>query len=140
LAITPGQDQVEITTRAFGVRLLQGEKTYGEPTAAKDVPGPVFAMRLADGTWFGGSRMFGRGKIASCSAKLVDRGPVFARVGFRYTYADGNTLDLTVQVAAGDNAMRMETRVAKDRPQDGFELVLSRGLPPLVFQVQDERR
>jgi hypothetical protein len=65
-------------------------------------------MRLADGTWFGGSRMFGPGKIASCSAKLVDRGPVFARVGFRYTYADGNTLDLTVQVAAGDNALRME--------------------------------
>jgi hypothetical protein len=42
-------------------------------------------MRQADGTWFGGSRMFGPGKIASCSGKLVDRGPVFARVAFRYT-------------------------------------------------------
>jgi len=130
----------ECVTSKFGVRLLLGEKTYSTPAASEDVPGPVLAMRLADGTWFGGSRMFGPGKIASYSAKLTDRGPVFARVAFRYTYANGNTMDLTVQVAAGDNTMRMETLVARHQPDDGFVLVLSRGLPPLVFQVQDESR
>ncbi len=140
LIVTPRKEQVEITTRQFGVRLLQGEKKYQEPALAADVPGPVIGMRLADGTWFGGSRMFGAGKIASYSAKLTDTGPVFARVAIRYTYADGNTMDLTVQVAAGDNAMRMETHVAKHQLNSGFDLVLSRGLPPLVFQVQDERR
>ena len=140
LTVTPGKGQVEITTRRFGVRLLQGEKTYRKPAPATDAPGPVIGMRLADGTWFGGSRMFGDKKIAAYSAKLVDRGPVFARVAVRYTYTDGDTMDLDVQVAAGDNTMRMETRVRKHQPKDGFNLVLSRGLPPLVFQVQDEFR
>ena len=140
LTITPGKGQVEITTPQFGARLLQGEKEYQKPAPATDVPGPVIEMRLADGAWFGGSRMFGAGKIASYSAKLTDSGPVFARVAIRYTYAGGNTMDLAVQVAAGDNTMWMETRVAKHQPEDGFNLILNRGLPPLVFQVQDEIR
>ena len=140
LTVTPAEGQVEVTTRGFGVRLLQGEEMYAEPVPAADVPGPILGMRLANGTWFGGSRMFGPRRIASFSAKLTDSGPVFARVAIRYTYAGGNTLDLDVQVAAGDNAMRMETRVRDDQPQDGFNLVLSRGLPPLILQVQDEVR
>jgi len=140
LTVTPGKEQVEFTTGQFGVRLLQGEKKYQEPAPAADIPGPVIGMRLADGTWFGGSRMFGAGKIAFYSAKLTDSGPVFARAAIHYAYEDGNTMDLTVQVAAGDNSMRMETRVRKHQLKDGFNLILSRGLPPLIFQVQDERR
>jgi len=131
---------VELTTSNFGVQLLLGEKTYAKPAQAIDVPAPVMRMRLGDGTWFGGSRMFGETKVRSYSAKLTDGGPVFARCRIRYTYADGNTLALTVQVAAGDNAMRMETRVGKHQPNDGFDLFLSKGLPPLIFHVQDERR
>jgi hypothetical protein len=106
LTVTPGEGHVEITTGAFGVRLLQGEKTYREPASAKDVPGPVIAMRLADGTWFGGSRMFGPGKIEICSARLVDRGPVFARVAFRYTY----------EAAAGRQAHLIRRRVRPGGP------------------------
>jgi len=140
LTITPGDGQIQLTTRGFGVRLLQGEKTYQEPASAKDVPGPVISMRSGSGTWFGGSRMFGPGKIVRYSAKLTESGPVFARVAIRYTYAGGNTMDLTVRVVAGDNTMRMETNVRKHQLKDGFNLVLSRGLPPLVFQVQDENR
>jgi len=140
LAVKPGKNQVEITTGGFGVRILQGEKTFGKPVSAKDVPGPVVAMRTKDGTWFGGSRMFGPGKITGYSAKLIDNGPVFARVAIRYTYDNANTMELTVRVAAGDNTVRMETNVRKNQPKDGFHLVLSKGLPPLVFQVQDERR
>ncbi len=36
--------------------------------------------------------------------------------------------------------MQMETQVAAHQPKDGFNLVLSRGLLPLVLQVQDEVR
>jgi len=143
LKVTPGKGHVDLVTSQFGVRLLLGKKTYRKPTQASKAPGPVGGMRLAstpEGTWFGGSRMFGDAKIAAVSAELVADGPVFGRVAIRYTYEGGNTLDLTVQVAAGDNAMRMETRVEKHQPKDGFHLVLSRGLPPLIFQVQDERR
>jgi len=140
LTVTPGDGQVEITTRGFGARLLLGNKTFPTPVAASEVPGPVQAMRLADGTWFGGSEMYGPGKLKGYSAKLTDKGPVFARVVVRYAYESGNTVDLMLQVAAGDNTIRCETQVKQDQPADGFHLVLSRGLPPLVFQVQDERR
>ena len=140
LKVTPGKDQVEITTGQFGARLLLGEKQYDPPAAAAEVPGPVAALRMADGTWFGGSAMYGPGKLAAYSAQLTDAGPVFARVSVRYTYEDGNTLDLSLRVVAGDNTIRCETQVKKNQPRDGFRLALSRGLPPLVFQVQDEIR
>ena len=138
LKLAPGKDQVEITTGQFGARLLLGEKTYAESVAATEVPGPVKALRMGDGTWFGGSAMYGPGKLMGCSAKLTDAGPVFARVTVRWTYENGNTMDLAMRVVAGDNTMRMETRVAQDQPKDGFSLVVSRGLPPLIFQVRNE--
>lgn len=140
LTVTPGKEQVEITTKGFGARLLLGEQTFAEPAAAAKVPGPVIAMRMADGAWFGGSSMFGPGKLASYSAKLLDAGPVFARVAIHYTYDNGNTLDLTMRIAAGDNTMRMETQVKQSQPNDGFDLNINRGLLPLVLQVQDEIR
>jgi len=139
LVVKPGKDQVEITTKQFGVKLLLGKRASRKGVDAAKAPGPVIAMRTKDGKWFGGSRMFGNTKITGYSAELIDRGPVFARVAFRYTYTNGNTFDLTVQVAAGDNTMRMETRVRKRQPADGFKLILNRGLPPLVFLVNDER-
>ncbi|MHB9129628.1 MAG: hypothetical protein ACYDBB_00880 [Armatimonadota bacterium] len=140
LTVTPGKDQVEITTRQSGARLLLGEQTFPQPVAAVQVPGPVTGMRLADGTWFGGSALYGPGKLAAYSAKLTDAGPVFAQVAIRYTYENGNTVSLTLRIVAGDNTMRMETHVRQDQPKDGFNLVISRGLPPLIFQVQDEIR
>jgi hypothetical protein len=140
LTVAPEKDQVEITTAKFGARLLLGTQTFPQPVPAAQVPGPVAALRMGDGTWFGASRMTGPGKIAAYTATLTDRGPVFARVAYRYTYENGNTLDLTVLIAAGDNTARFVTRVAKDQPADGFELVLSRGLPPFLFQVWNEGR
>ncbi|MHB9023900.1 MAG: hypothetical protein ACYC7E_06940 [Armatimonadota bacterium] len=140
LTVTPGKDRVEITTKGFGARLLLGEKTFPTSIVAAEAPDPVIAMRLADGTWFGGSQMYGPGKLKAYSAKLTDSGPVFARVAVRYTYENGNTLDMALRLAAGDNTLRCETNVKDDQPADGFTLVLNRGLPPFVFQVQDESR
>jgi len=151
LKVIRGKGYVDLVTSQFGVRLLLGTKKYRKPTRSSKAPGPVGGMRLGstpEGTWVGGSRMYGATKIAAISAELVAGGPVFGRVAIRYTYEGGNTLDLTVQVAAGDNTMRMETRVKEHQPEDGFNLILtsassvepSRALPPLVFIVQDECR
>lgn len=140
LMVLSGENQAEIVTGQFGARLLLGERIYAEPVSASEVPGPVLEMRLADGTWFGGSAMYGGERIAAYTARLTDAGPVFARAAIRYTYENGNTLDLSMRLAAGDNTLRLETEAAQDQPQDGFTLGLSRGLPPLVFLVQDERR
>jgi len=143
LKVTREKGHVDLVTSQFGVRLLLGKKTYRKPTQASKAPGPVGGMRAADtpeGKWFGGSRMFGDTKIAAVSAELLADGPVFGRVAIRYTYEGGNTLALTVQVAAGDNTMRMETHVQGHLLKDGFDLVLSRGLPPFILRIQDEHR
>ena len=131
---------MEVTTGQFGARLLLGEQTYAPAAPAAQVPGPVIAMRLGDGTWFGGSEMYGPGKLAAYSAKLTDAGPVFARVAIRYTYENGNTVDLALRIAAGDNTIEGETLVKQDQPADGFRWVLSRDLPTLALLVQDESR
>ena len=109
LTVTREEGAAEFATSGFGVRLLEGAKQYDEPVSSEEVPGPVVDMRMgvrsgtpqASGARFGGSRMFGPGKISAWSAEVTDNGPVFARAVIRYTYADGNTLDLTVQVVAG---------------------------------------
>jgi hypothetical protein len=140
LKVVADKEQVEITTGQFGARLLLGERTYAPAVAAAQVPGPVAGLRLGDGTWFGGSQMYGPGKLTGYSAKLTGAGPVFARVAVRYTYEQGNTVDVVLQVAAGDNSIRCDTQVKENQEKDGFRWVISRGLPPLVFQVQDEVR
>jgi len=87
LRVERGDGMVELTTGLFGVRLLAGERTYDTPVPASEVPAPLIAMRLADGAWFGGSRMYGPTKIKSYTARLIAEGPVFAEVAFRYVYA-----------------------------------------------------
>ena len=129
---------VEIVTKRFGVRLRVGEKTFAPAVPPGQVPGPLVAMRLADGTWFGGSRMYGTTKVTGYHARLVATGPVFAEVRYRYTYAAGNALDLVAHVAAGDSAVLWDAHVKKDRPGEGCRMVLNRNLPPLVFPVSKE--
>jgi len=138
LRVTRGEGQVEIATSRFGARFLLGEKTYAGPAAAAEVPGPVVSLRLADGTWFGSSRLFGAGKVKCYSARLTDSGPVFAQVESIYTYADGNMVKVAARLAAGDNAVLWDAQVKDNRPRDGWDLVLGPGLPPLVFRVQME--
>lgn len=60
LAIAPSRDVVELSTTQFAIRLLHGEQRFDRPLGPAEVPGPVAAMRLSDGTWFGGSQLYGR--------------------------------------------------------------------------------
>ena len=138
LAVTATADQVQMSTSRFGVRLRLGRETYGQARAASEVPGPVVAMRLADGTWFGGSRLFGDTKLTGWSAQLVAGGPVFGQVEYTYRYEDGNTVKLTARLAAGAAGISWEAHVPEDRPEDGVDIVLSEGLPPLALVAQRE--
>jgi hypothetical protein len=140
LAVTAEKDRVEITTTQFGARLFLGAQTYPQPVPTAQAPAPVHALRLASGAWFGGSSMYGAGKVASYAVTLADAGPVFARVVARYTFDNGNTMELSLRIAAGDNTLRCDERVAKHQPDDGIRLVISRELPPLVLRIMDEVR
>jgi hypothetical protein len=138
LRVVRQDGHVEIVNGRFGVRFLLGQGRYDRPAAASEVPGPLAAMRLPDGTWFGGSRMFGEAGIVEYCSKLVAEGPVVAEVRTRYRYADGNELRLWAELGSHDTAVSWEMDAVRDAPRDGWHLVLSRGLPPLVFPIQME--
>lgn len=140
VAVITGNEQVEMAATGFGARVLLGAKTYAQPVASAQVPGPVIAMRMADGAWFGGSSLYGPAAVKSYSATVTDNGPVFARVAICYTYDNGNTLDVVVRLVTGDNTVRFETNSARRQPDDGFTLLVSKGLPPMTYAVQDEAR
>ena len=128
LEVTERDGSVVLASGRFAVRLLLGKKAYESPVPPAQVPGSVAQMRLRDGTWFGGSRLYGETAVASWESRLTARGPVFARVDTTYTYADGNTLQVTCQLAAGDYAMLVDMDVLKDSRDDGWELSLAGGV------------
>ena len=128
LTVSETPAQAEFVTSRFGVRVALGEQTYDPPAAPTDVPGPVAALRLGDGTWFGGTRLYGAGPVKTRIARLLDRGPVFARAEIAYTYADGNTLTVTVRLNAADYAAQVSAVVAQERADDGWELLLNQGV------------
>jgi len=148
LTVTRKKDAVELGTSRFGVRMPLMEHRFGEGASASDVPGPVVAMRLEDGTWFGGSRLYGDRQIRSVSTNVVAAGPVFAEVAVRYSYVDGMTMDLRAQLAAGDNKVLWDMLVRdpkarpveseEDWPTDGWHLLLSPGLDPLEVVIYPE--
>lgn len=138
LAMTVMPDQVEMSTSRFGARLRIGSEIYEKPKSASEVAGPVEAMRLADGTWFGGSRLFGNARLLSWSGELVAAGPVFGQVEYTYHYEDGNIVKLKVRLYECAAGLDWEADVSEDRPDDGVEIMLNNGLPPLSLVVQRE--
>lgn len=138
LTVTPGAGRCDGVTSRFGARLLTSEQTYDPPVDAATVPGPILALRLADGTWFGGSRLYGATKIAGYTARVTDAGPVLFRVECRYRYADGNTNTITMLLTAGDTRLRLRTDVADERPDAGWDILLT-GLPPLALQFMPQQ-
>ncbi|MHB9131670.1 MAG: hypothetical protein ACYDBB_11355 [Armatimonadota bacterium] len=138
LQITRKEGSVEAVTGQQGVRLLFGDKTYAQPAPAAEVPGPVQGMRLSDGAWYGGSRMYGDTKITSYTARLTDSGPVFLRAEYTYTYEDTTTLTLSVMLHAQARQVFFTTETKENRGKDGWDLLLTPGLPALTFQFLPE--
>ncbi|MBI2190774.1 MAG: hypothetical protein HYU36_02165 [Planctomycetes bacterium] len=124
LQVKPVDGGVEITTSRMGIRLPLGEQHYPQPMTVKSVPGPLQAMRLANGVWSGGSALAGEAPVSGWSARLTDAGPVFARVALTYTFENGKALNVEATVAAGDNGCRWEMLVEDDRPELALEFRL----------------
>ena len=159
LKITKGEGSVELSTSKFAVRMLLGEKTFQPAAEASAVPGPVVAMRTPNGTWYGGSRLYGPGKLVSAAAELVDAGPAVAGVRVTYTYEGGRALTLLVRLPAGNAQATWAMNVTPyDRDlavkevmgagwneaaklaeetavQDGWELLVSPGIPDLQMLI-----
>jgi hypothetical protein len=137
LKITRGETTLEAVTSLGGVRLLLGAKAYEPAAAPGAVPGPVQGMRLGDGAWYGGSRLYGEAAVTGCTARVVESGPVLVRVEYQYAYANGNLLTLMVQLHAQSNRLAVDTTVKDSNLKDGWDLLLT-GLPPLALQFMPE--
>jgi len=144
LTVKSDREGVEITTRHIGARLRLGKHRFSRPANPSKVPGPVAALRTADGKWFGGSKLYGKNKVTGYTATLVDEGPVLAAVEYQYEYANGDRFTLRVSVTAGDNAVLydcdVKTKLLDGNRNDvyrknGLLVNLSEGLPPLVFRT-----
>ncbi|OPZ84809.1 MAG: hypothetical protein BWY76_01694 [bacterium ADurb.Bin429] len=150
LRITTGKDFVELSNGKFGVKLPLGEQAYDPPANAAGIPGPVMAMRLADGAWFGGSARYGARKIRRFSARVTESGPVVGRVSIREEYEDGATLETVVQLAARNSRAIWETHSApppgiktEDREKyerdiaakNGWLWLMNRGIDRLSLQT-----
>jgi hypothetical protein len=96
----------------------------------------VESLRLADGTWFGGSDFYGETRIRAWSSELTDTGPIFGEVRYRYEYEDGNLLELMIRLFAEADRVQVDADVRQDRREEGLRIVLSRNLPPLTLHVQ----
>lgn len=162
LRIAEQGDAVELTTSRFGARFPLGRRRFPSPVTASDVPGPIQALRLADGTWCGGSAWYGSRRIDAFEAKLTGGGPVFGEVQLRYRFDDGVILHLLFRLAAGDSMFDCRIAVTPYDPEEsvkqvmepwpeenplapkeeclrsGWRLILDEGLENLSFGVQPE--
>lgn len=125
LQVRQARDAVEITTSKFGIRLFVGSRKFNSPLPSADAPAPVLALRLPNGKWVAGSRLYGNKRVTAASGKLEESGPVLAEWRGRWTYEGGDRLDMRVQFAAGDARALMETKYSGAAPGDGWELLLS---------------
>ena len=138
LRVARTETGVEAINTRTGVRLLSGERTYTPATAAGNVPGPIAGLRLADGSWYGGSRCYGATPIQSYTARITEEGPVLVQAEYRFTYTDGNVLAITTKLYAESQQVTFATAVAKPQVQDGWDLLLTPGLKPLALQFMPE--
>ncbi len=131
-------DRIAAASPAFGAVFQVGREEFAEPVDSANVPGPVREMLLSDGRRFGGSEFYGPTKITAWSGEMLDAGPVFVDMRWRYRYADGSELVLRARLGARDTAIYWDMSCRGTLPNDGWRLLVSNGLPPLTLAVRIE--
>ncbi len=95
LSVTEGKGQVTLTTGPVGVRLPLGEFT-------QEVPGPYQGFRLTANRWIGASTLSGNPPPERLTARILERGPLFAEVELDYQYPEDRHYTLRCRVIAGE--------------------------------------
>ncbi len=94
---------LEMRSARVGLRLPAGVKTFAPAVAADQIPAPVQALRLADGRWVG-KGWWQTGRLCRrYEARVLERGPVFVKVGLRYDFTDDTSYQATVELSAGQD-------------------------------------
>lgn len=108
----PGELKVTVDAKAgtlqlenakTGIRLAGGNKTYEPAAAGENVPAPIQAVRLSDGTWIGKGWWQTDVACTGYMAEVTAEGPVFARARLRYDFEGGRSYAATVELNAGQD-------------------------------------
>lgn len=138
LSIRRAGQFVAVASHAFGAVFRTGAEDFTDPVESASLPRPVRELLLPDGRRFGGSSLYGPTKLVSWSGGLVAEGPVFAEMLWRYRYVDGSEVALRGRLGARDTAIYWDMSCKGTLREDGWQLHVSNGLPPLSLSVQIE--
>jgi hypothetical protein len=97
LRVSEDKETVKLETGPVGVRM-----PLGEFTAPNAIPAPYQGFKLAPGRWTGQSTLYGSPPPQGLSARVLERGPLFAEVLLTYNYPGDRTYMLRCRVIAGE--------------------------------------
>ena len=149
LTVVEKNGLVQLGTRETGLRLPVGTVRFPAPVTADRVPAPLQALRLSGGRWIGRGWWQTDRPCLGYSVKVVEKGPVFARVALRYDFAEGTAYTGTVELSAGQDLAIVteefnlsqgesyEMPEQPGKPGSRYQYVLPRFDPPDRGQLWD---
>lgn len=116
LYIEDSTEAIRLTNKRVGISIRK-RPAHGQ--------GPIAGIRLSSGQWIGDSVLNTPRQISSYSAEIVARGPVFAEVLCRITFAGGKQWQLRIRLQAHEPVMLVDESFSSG-DSSSFVLVLSR--------------
>ncbi len=122
LRVTRAGDVLEVTTDRTGARFNLMEKTFDPPVAAAQTPSFLTAIRQRSGAWGGRGWFETPHTCRSAKAWVLEQGPVFVTVGFRYAFdgyrgAGQDIYEGAVRVAARQELIQVDETFALGDPK-----------------------
>lgn len=99
------------------LRIVNGRIGIEVRKALKSGEGPLERIRLGSGVWTGSSTLTDNGAVSAYTAEVVARGPVFAEIVCRATFADQGTWSLRFRVERAEPVVLVEEQF--DAPTGG---------------------
>ena len=82
------------------IRIVNGRIAIAVRKSLVGRQGPIAGVRLGSGRWIGDSTLASPRRVATYSARVVARGPVFAEVRCDVEFAEGGTWQLRIRLQA----------------------------------------
>lgn len=121
----------------FGKDIKEMQAAYGQQVAKGVAPGPIQGVKLADGSWAGGSFFYANNpaaapKVTEYTCKVLESGPLFSSAGVRYSFSNGGWYELTARLQADDPAIYIDEQFDLGEPSAGgpwdyYQMVVSLG-------------
>ncbi len=127
-------NELELTTASAGVRVpAPGGQNFKEPVEAGQVPAPILAFRLADGTWAGRGWLESESKISGYSQTVVADGPLYKEYAYEVRFAPQGYYRVRIRLEAEQAFVRVFEEYDVGRAtagKDFFVLALNEGWKP----------